>query len=36
MASRILIIEDQPDILAAMRCDDKEKQLELLQNALNW
>ena len=29
-------MDDQPDLLAAMRCEDKEKQLEMLQKALNW
>lgn len=29
-------MEDQPDLLAAMREEDKEKQLNMLQKALNW
>ena len=29
-------MDDQPDLMAAMREDNKEKQLQMLQKALNW
>ena len=29
-------MDDQPDLMAAMREENKEKQLQMLQHALNW
>ena len=30
------MMDDQPDLMAAMREENKEKQLQMLQHALNW
>ncbi len=32
----LIWMKDQPNIMEALNCKDKKKQIELLQNALDW